>query len=204
MVPLDEPAPAEPLAGRGSSAPRTPPRSTSGWRWLRARSCSLTTWWPSNGPCPRGPGPHLRRRRPGAGATKAPGSTATCSSSRTACCRPRSASRAQIRGHPLRAGGVRPSYPGHAGPGRGRRPVRGAVLRPDGAPPAGGPSRDDEPLFLDLDFVDGTRGAHVNISGISGWPPRPATPPSSSTRCSSRASSAPRPSTRRPGLQREG
>jgi DNA helicase HerA-like ATPase len=31
-----------------------------------------------------------------------------------------------------------------------------------------GLSRDDEPLFVNLDFVDGSRGAHVNISGISG------------------------------------
>ena len=31
-----------------------------------------------------------------------------------------------------------------------------------------GLSRDDEPIFLDLDFVDGTKGAHINISGISG------------------------------------
>ncbi len=31
-----------------------------------------------------------------------------------------------------------------------------------------GLSRDDEPIFVDLDFLDGTRGAHVNISGISG------------------------------------
>ncbi|MEL7207982.1 MAG: ATP-binding protein, partial [Actinomycetota bacterium] len=31
-----------------------------------------------------------------------------------------------------------------------------------------GLSRDDEPLFVDLDFIDGTRGAHVNISGVSG------------------------------------
>src|SRR5947208_5969737 len=31
-----------------------------------------------------------------------------------------------------------------------------------------GLSRDGEPMFLDLDFLDGTRGAHVNISGISG------------------------------------
>ena len=31
-----------------------------------------------------------------------------------------------------------------------------------------GLSRDDEPVFLDLDFLDGSRGAHVNISGISG------------------------------------
>jgi len=31
-----------------------------------------------------------------------------------------------------------------------------------------GLSRDDEPLYVNLEFVDGTRGAHVNISGISG------------------------------------
>jgi DNA helicase HerA-like ATPase len=31
-----------------------------------------------------------------------------------------------------------------------------------------GLSRDGEPVFLDLHFLDGTRGAHVNISGVSG------------------------------------
>lgn len=31
-----------------------------------------------------------------------------------------------------------------------------------------GLSRDGEPMFLDLDFLDGSRGAHMNISGISG------------------------------------
>lgn len=31
-----------------------------------------------------------------------------------------------------------------------------------------GLSREDEPFFVDLEFLDGTRGAHVNISGISG------------------------------------
>src|SRR5437870_484037 len=31
-----------------------------------------------------------------------------------------------------------------------------------------GLSRDGEPMFLDLDFLDGSRGAHVNISGVSG------------------------------------
>src|SRR5438309_276451 len=33
---------------------------------------------------------------------------------------------------------------------------------------AAGLSRDGEPMFLDLDFLDGSRGAHVNISGVSG------------------------------------
>ena len=31
-----------------------------------------------------------------------------------------------------------------------------------------GLSRDGEPIYLDLEFLDGSRGAHVNISGISG------------------------------------
>jgi DNA helicase HerA-like ATPase len=31
-----------------------------------------------------------------------------------------------------------------------------------------GLSRDDEPVFANLEFLDGSRGAHVNISGISG------------------------------------
>lgn len=31
-----------------------------------------------------------------------------------------------------------------------------------------GASRDGEPVFLNLEFIDGRRGAHVNISGVSG------------------------------------
>ena len=31
-----------------------------------------------------------------------------------------------------------------------------------------GLSRDNDPIYLDFDFLDGTKGAHVNISGISG------------------------------------
>ena len=31
-----------------------------------------------------------------------------------------------------------------------------------------GLSRDGEPVYANLEFLDGTRGAHVNISGISG------------------------------------
>ncbi|MBW3663836.1 MAG: ATP-binding protein [Actinobacteria bacterium] len=33
---------------------------------------------------------------------------------------------------------------------------------------AAGLSREDEPVYLNLEFLDGTRGAHVNISGVSG------------------------------------
>lgn len=35
-------------------------------------------------------------------------------------------------------------------------------------PLAVGLSRDGEPLYVNLEFLDGTRGAHVNISGVSG------------------------------------
>ncbi len=31
-----------------------------------------------------------------------------------------------------------------------------------------GLSREDEPMYVNLEFVDGTRGAHINISGVSG------------------------------------
>ncbi len=31
-----------------------------------------------------------------------------------------------------------------------------------------GLSRDGEPVYVDLDFLDGSRGAHVNVSGVSG------------------------------------
>jgi DNA helicase HerA-like ATPase len=31
-----------------------------------------------------------------------------------------------------------------------------------------GLSRDEEPIYVNLEFLDGTRGAHVNISGVSG------------------------------------
>ena len=31
-----------------------------------------------------------------------------------------------------------------------------------------GMSRDDQPVYLDMSFLDGSRGAHVNISGVSG------------------------------------
>ena len=46
---------------------------------------------------------------------------------------------------------------------------RGAVLRRDGAPAAGRPvAATTSRSYLDLDFLDGTKGAHVNITGISG------------------------------------
>src|SRR5690606_29366532 len=47
-TPADQPPPDQPWSG-GSSAPRTPPRSSSGWRWRPGSTCSSTTWWLSSG-----------------------------------------------------------------------------------------------------------------------------------------------------------
>ena len=59
-----------------------------------------------------------------------------------------------------------------------------------------GLSRDGEPVFANLDFLDGSRGAHVNISGISGRRHQDhATRRSCSTASSRAAPSAARPPT---------
>ena len=49
-----------------------------------------------------------------------------------------------------------------------------------------GLGRDSLPLFANFEFIDGTRGAHVNISGISGVATKTTTRCSFSTRCSTR------------------
>ena len=64
-----------------------------------------------------------------------------------------------------------PPTPGRAGaPGRRRASGPAALLlRPDGRRRSrSAPGRDGEPLYLNAEFLDGTRGAHVSISGISG------------------------------------
>ena len=102
-------------------------------------------------------------------ATKVRGSTPTCSSSRTACC-PR---------RPARS----PTYsPPESSPRSSCRRSRvPTVRRAEGKEreqalyfdqmerrlPIGLDHR-DEPLYANLEFIDGSRGAHVNISGISG------------------------------------
>ena len=101
--------------------------------------------------------------------TRAPASTPTCSSSPTACCRPRSSEAAEITHHPGRARGVRAAAAGRRGPpGRRRRARPGALLRPDGAQAPDRPRPRRRAAYANLDFLDGTRGAHVYISGISG------------------------------------
>jgi DNA helicase HerA-like ATPase len=62
-----------------------------------------------------------------------------------------------------------PPLPGqHAVRARGKDREEALYLDQMETRVAAGLSRDGEPLFIDLEFLDGTRGAHVNISGISG------------------------------------
>ena len=102
-------------------------------------------------------------------ATRAPASTATCSSSRTACCRPRSARPPRCRPPASSPRCSCRRCPAHAvAQGHRRRARPGAVLRRDGQAAArpGCPATTSR-SSSNLDFLDGTRGAHVNISGIS-------------------------------------
>ena len=78
---------------------------------------------------------------------------------------------------PQRARRLDPRGAGDLGAAAARRPRRarprsrsgrGAPLRRDGAAARGGLSRDGQPIYLDLSFLDGRRGAHINISGVSG------------------------------------
>ena len=114
---------------------------------------------------------HLRHGQPGAGPARGrPLRLRRVPDRATACCPPRSAEAAQIQATRFEPEVFVPPLPGHRGPpGHGRRRAtrRCSSTRWTGELPAG-LSRDDEPLYLDLDFLDGTRGAHVNICGISG------------------------------------
>ncbi len=125
----------------------------------------------SSGCCPTGePVRIVRRRHPGAGPPR--GRPVRL---RRLPHRRRHAARRGQRGrrdhhHPGRARGVRAAAARRAGaPGRpgpsATRPCSSTGWSA-GCPP--GCRRDGEPLYLNLDFLDGTRGAHVNISGISG------------------------------------
>ncbi|CAN5713107.1 ATP-binding protein [soil metagenome] len=62
-----------------------------------------------------------------------------------------------------------PPLPGqHAVRARGKDREEALYLDQMQTRVAAGLSRDGEAIYLDLEFLDGTRGAHVNISGISG------------------------------------
>ena len=56
-----------------------------------------------------------------------------------------------------------------------------------------GLSRDGEPVYANLDFLDGSRGAHVNISGISGVATKTTYATFPCTACSSAGPSARKP-----------
>ncbi len=80
----------------------------------------------------------------------------------------------------------RPGEPAHRATG-GDRDAALYFDQMDARIPAG-TGRDGEPIFLNLEFLDGTRGAHVSISGISGVATKTISRCSCSTPCS-----APRP-----------
>ena len=102
--------------------------------------------------------------------TRAPSSAPTCSSSPTGVLPARDLRVGRGHDHPGRARDVRAAAARRArAPRRGRRAGHGPLLRPHGAASCPiGLGRDGEPLYLNLEFLDGRRGAHVNISGISG------------------------------------
>ena len=72
--------------------------------------------------------------------------------------------------HPGRAGDLRAAAPGRGGPPGHRSasaPRRCTSTRWTNRVPVGR-GRDGAPIYVNLEFLDGTRGAHVSISGISG------------------------------------
>jgi hypothetical protein len=102
--------------------------------------------------------------------------------------------------HPRRGGGipeitwVEPTYhavhttlthPAYAGAtGHRRGTCTGALLRLDGSEIPVGLGRDGDAVYINLEFLDGTRGGHVSISVSLVQRPRPASRCSFSTRSS--------------------
>ncbi len=137
----------------------------------RTPTCSSTT---SSSPCAtvpgRGAGAHVRAWSPrSAPGTRAPRSAPTSSSSPTACCPPQVQEIAEVtttRVEPevLRAAAARARSP--TGPPARSAPRRCTSTRWTARSPVG-LGRDGDPIYLNLEFLDGTRGGHVSISGIS-------------------------------------
>ena len=153
-----------------SSAPKTPRPSSSGWVCNPTRSSNSTMSSRSTVCCPAArPCACTASCRRCAPATTACASTATCSSSPTAYCPPRSASRRRSKRRVSS-----PKCSCRRSPvkrcARRKASQRNEALFYDSMTRklACGLSRDDEPAWLNLDFLDGTKGAHVNISGVSG------------------------------------
>ena len=155
----------------GCWAPRTRRRSTSGSRSPRTSTSSSTTSSCATARC-RGARSRCGCRASSptsAPGTRAPASTRTCSSSPTGCCRPRRSRRREITTTRVEPEVYVPPRPG-AEVQRATGAQRDQALffdRMERKLPIG-LGRDGQPLFANLDFIDGTRGAHVNISGISG------------------------------------
>ena len=135
----------------------------------RVTSSSTTSWCaPASSPTTRpsrSPASSVRSRL----ATRAHASTPTCSSSRTASSprrRARSPRSSRTRSSP-RSSCRRCPAPRSTAPREHERDQALYFDQMEAKLPIGVDHR-DEPLYLNLEFLDGTRGAHVNISGISG------------------------------------
>ncbi len=159
-----------PQSSAVSSGRTTPRRWSSGSPSRPGRTSSSTTSSPSIASCPPGRCSRSTGSSPRCGpATRGPGSRATCSSSPTGGCRPRSPRRRWSRspGSCRRCSSRHCPAPRSAAPSATSGRPRSTTTRSTRRLPAG-LSRDGEPVYLDVDFIDGTKGAHVNISGISG------------------------------------
>ena len=156
----------------GSSAPRTPPRSRSGSRSRPSSTCSSTTSSSrERAAARRASRSRSRASSPRSGpATRAPASTPTCSSIDDGVLPAEIGRGGRGDDHPGRARDVRAAAAGRRG--APRRAARSATRRSTSTRWSRscpiGLGRDGEPLYVNLEFIDGTRGAHVNISGISG------------------------------------
>ena len=155
----------------GCSAPPTRPRCSSGWPCSRGAYLQLDDVVVTSASCPTGEpvtiaGVVTQVRARHEGATFDSDVFAIADGTLPAQVQ----EAAEITTTRVEPGGLRA-----AGAGRGGAPGRRATAR-DGALyfdrmerriPIG-IGRDGEPLYLNADFLDGTRGAHVSISGISG------------------------------------
>ena len=154
------------------SGPRTRRRLSSGWRSSRTVTCSSTTsWW-----CARGARRGARSASPASSTWCAPGTRASRFDSDVFLAEqgllPLQIARAAhvvsdaLRARALRAAAARATQVVRVAGARARR---GALLRRDGAAAGRGPRRATASRSSSTSsFLDGRRGAHVNISGISG------------------------------------
>ena len=156
----------------GCSAPSTRPRCSSGWPCSPGRTCSSTTSWSPPASCPTAAGEpvtiagvvtQVRARHEGASFD----SDVFAIADGTLPAQVQEA--AEITTTRVEPEIYVPPAPGALVRRAGGAERDGALYfdRMERRVPIGA-GRDGEPLYLNAEFLDGTRGAHVSISGISG------------------------------------